>query len=96
MEDQLLFVAEDLPPHFADALCMGDAPEVRERLRAMLDKMRAALSWPWNSSSVSDYRERVWPSLLARLPDAGEAARLLREFEDEASRLDDVATFRLG
>lgn len=96
MEDQLLFVAEDLPPPIADVPYVAGAPEVRERLNAMLDKMRAASSWPWNSSIVSDCRERVWPSLLARLPDAGEAARLLQDFEEETVRLDDAATFRLG
>lgn len=80
---QTLFVAEDLPQ------CFPDAPEIRERLQGMLAKMRAAASWPWKPSTVSHYRETVWPALLAKLPDADEAARLRAAIETEIARLAD-------
>jgi hypothetical protein len=60
---------------------------VRERLEAMLVKMRAAASWPWRPATVSFYRETLWPSLLGRLPHA-EATRLCSEMEAETTRLD--------
>jgi hypothetical protein len=78
----ILFVEEDLPRY------VPDAPDVRERLQAMLGKMRAAASWPWKSATVCHYRETVWPSLLGRLPDPDEAVRLRAEMETEIARLD--------
>ncbi|HEX4157058.1 MAG TPA: hypothetical protein VHY79_01160 [Rhizomicrobium sp.] len=67
-----------------------DVDAVRERLEAALVKMRAAASWPWKDSTASRYRETVWPSLLKRLPDEAEAARLRAEMEAEIARLDAV------
>lgn len=61
---------------------------MRDRLNGMLDKMRAAASWPWKASTVAFYRETVWPSLLSKLPDKDEAARFHAEIEAEAGRLD--------
>ena len=40
-------------------------------------------------STVSLYRESVWPSLLGKLADESESARLRSEIETEAARLDD-------
>ena len=57
----------------------------------MLDKMRAAATWPWKSSTVCLHRESVWPSLLGKLADEIEAARLRSEMEVEAARLDAAA-----
>ena len=65
-----------------------DVAAIRERLEAVLAKMRAAASWPWKEATVSHYRETVWPSLLDKLPDAAEADRLRSEMETEIARLD--------
>lgn len=78
----LLFAEDELP--WRPAYDPGD---VRDRLEAMLAKMRAAASWPWKPSTVCFYRETFWPSLLSKLPDAEEAAHL-REMEAEITRLD--------
>jgi hypothetical protein len=78
----LLFAEEELPWRPA-----WDPDEVRERLETMLVKMRAAASWPWKSSTVSHYRENLWPSLLAKLAQA-DAARLRAEMAAEIARLD--------
>ncbi|HEY6578214.1 MAG TPA: hypothetical protein VIY09_02750 [Rhizomicrobium sp.] len=67
-----------------------DVASVRERLDTALVKMRAAASWPSKDSTVFHYRETVWPSLLKKLPDAAEAARLRSEMEAEIGRLDAV------
>ena len=61
------------------------------RLEAMLAKMRAAASWPWKSSTVGMYRDTLWPSLLSKLPNPEEAARLRCEMEAEITRLDAAA-----
>ena len=65
-----------------------DVGAVRDRLTEALDKMRAAASWPWKAATVSNYRETVWPSLLNKLPDKAEAARIRAEIEAEVIRLD--------
>lgn len=65
-----------------------DVDAVRDRLIEMLDKMRAAASWPWKATTVALYRETVWPSLLRKLPDAGEAAQLRAELDAEIARLE--------
>ena len=78
-----LFREDDLPFQAA-----YDVDAVRGRLQAMLDKMRAAASWPWKSATVASYREILWPSLLAKLPDRQEAIRFRVEFAAEAARLD--------
>lgn len=65
-----------------------DVGAVRNRLNDMLDKLRAAASWPWKASTVAFYRETVWPSLLSKLPDAEEAMRFRVEFETEIARLE--------
>ena len=82
--DRSFLFAEDALP-FQPAYDVG---AVRERLEAALVKMRAAASWPWKDSTASRYRESVWPSLLKKLPDAAEAARLKAEMEAEIARLD--------
>ena len=60
---------------------------MRDRLQTMLDKMRAAASWPWKASTVAHYRETLWPSLQSKLP-KHEAERLHADIEVEAARLD--------
>jgi len=65
-----------------------DVDAVRNRLNEILDKMRAAASWPWKAATVDNYRQSLWPSLLNKLPDAEEAARWRAEIEAEARRLD--------
>lgn len=79
-----MFAEDDLPRY------VPDAQDVRERLQAVLDKIRAAASWPWKAATVSHYRETLWPSLLSKLPEE-EAARWRFELETEAARLDAVA-----
>jgi hypothetical protein len=79
----ILFSEDELPRR-----PLHDPQEARERLQAMLDKMRAAASWPWKAATVSSYRESLWPSLLGRLADDAEAARFRAEIEAEAARLD--------
>jgi hypothetical protein len=79
-----LFLEEELPRYVADTAA------VRDRLQDMLAKMQAAASWPWKASTVATYRETLWPSLLSKLPDDAEAARLRREIEAEIARLDSV------
>jgi hypothetical protein len=78
--------AEDALPVF-----MPDAEAAREKLQDMLAKMRAAASWPWKSATVELYRQTVWPSLLDKLGDAQEAARLRAEIHTEITRLDAAA-----
>jgi len=80
----ILFSEEELPQRPA-----YDPQDVRGKLQAFLDKMRAAASWPWKCSTVSHYREAVWPSLLGKLSE-DEAARFRSEFEAEAARLNAV------
>lgn len=65
-----------------------DVGAVRGRLNGMLDKMRAAASWPWKASTVASYRETVWPALLNKLTDSEEAMRLRVEIAAESERLD--------
>jgi hypothetical protein len=84
--DQLLMFAEDALPVF-----MPDAEAAREKLQDMLEKMRAAASWPWKNTTVVLYRENVWPSLLGKLGDEQEAARLRAEIHTEITRLDAAA-----
>ena len=50
--------------------------------------MRAAASWPWKAATVAHYRDSLWPSLIAKLTDAGEAMRFRVEIAAEAARLD--------
>ena len=61
---------------------------VRNRFIDFLAQMTAAQKWPWDENQVEFYRERVWPYLYARLPDAAEAADWKRKLEAEAARLD--------
>jgi hypothetical protein len=77
-----LFLEEDLPRYAADTAA------VRDRLQEMLAKMQAAASWPWKATTVESYRERLWPSLLARLSDPTEAAKLRAALDAEIARLD--------
>ena len=82
MDDQpALF--DDLPVQPA-----YDVGAVRNRLDDILDKMRAAASWPWKASTVAFYRETVWPQLLEKLTDREEAMRYRVDMEAEANRLD--------
>jgi hypothetical protein len=82
----ILFAEEDLPRR-----PLHDPREARERLQAMLGKMRAAASWPWKAATVSSYRESLWPLLLGCLADEAEASRFRAEIEAEAARLDAAA-----
>lgn len=61
---------------------------VRNRFIDFLAQMSAAQTWPWEENQVAFYRERVWPYLYEKLPDAGEAADWKRRMEIEAARLD--------
>jgi hypothetical protein len=61
---------------------------VRNRLAEMLEKMQAAEQWPWDPVMVELYREKVWPYLYERLPDANEAAQWRQRIEAEIERLD--------
>ena len=79
---QLPMFAEDALP-----FVVPDADAARERLQAMLDKMRAAASWPWKAATVEQYRETLWPSLLSKLSET-EADRLRAAMEAETARLD--------
>ncbi len=63
---------------------------VRNRLRGLLDEMRAAERWPWEGAVLELYRDIVPPQLYAGLTDAEEAARWRAEIEAEAARLDSV------
>ena len=81
-----LFAENELPSRPA-----YDPGEVRERLEAMLVKLRAAANWPWKASTVESYRETLWPSLLSKLIDTDDAARLRSEMETEIARLDAAA-----
>lgn len=80
------------PSLFADGALperpLHDPQEARARLNGMLATLRAAASWPWKEATVRSYREKLWPALLGRLPDATEAARLRAEIEAEIARLD--------
>ena len=61
---------------------------VRNRFLDFLAEMTAAEMWPWDDNQVAFYRERVWPYLYERLPDAVEAADWRCRIEAEAARLD--------
>lgn len=63
---------------------------VRNRLRGLLEEMRAAERWPWDGAVLDLYRDIVPPRLYAELPDAEEAARWRAQIEAEAARLDSV------
>ena len=82
----ILFAEADLPQR-----PVYHSQDVADKLHAFLDKMRAAASWPWKASTVSNYRETVWPSLLGKLPDKAEAAQFRADIEAEAARLDAAA-----
>jgi hypothetical protein len=82
--DAPLLFAEDTLPWQATY----DVGAVRDRLEAALVKMRAAANWPWRDSTVSHYRETIWPSLLGKLPDDADRTGLRSELETEISRLD--------
>lgn len=86
MDAPLLFAEDALPWQAA-----YDVGAVRDRLEAALTKMRAAANWPWRDSTVSHYRETIWPSLLGKLPDTPDTARLRSELEAEIIRLDAAA-----
>jgi hypothetical protein len=81
----LMFAEDDLPRY------EPGADDARARLENMLDRMRVAANWPWKSSTVSLYRETLWPSLLGKLADKNEAARLGDELDAETARLDAAA-----
>jgi hypothetical protein len=82
----ILFAEENLPRR-----PLHDPQDARNRLKDMLDKMRAAASWPWKASTVASYRESLWPSLLSKLPDEEESARWRAEIDAEIARLDAAA-----
>ncbi len=77
-----MFAEEDLPRY------IPGAEDARDKLQGMLEKMRGAASWPWKASTVSLYRETLWPSLLGKVADGPEAARLRSEMAKEIARLD--------
>jgi hypothetical protein len=65
-----------------------DVDAVRGRLNDMLDKMRAAASWPWKAATVASYRQTLWPQLIEKLTDPEEAMRFRADIAAEAARLD--------
>jgi hypothetical protein len=79
-----MFAEDDLPRY------QPGADDARSRLESMLDRMRVAANWPWKSSTVSLYRDTLWPSLLGKLAD-DEATRLRAEIDTEIARLDAAA-----
>jgi hypothetical protein len=81
-----LFVEEEMGPK--PKAYVPDPQHVRNRLRGLLDEMRAAERWPWEGSVLSLYRDIVPPQLYAALPDAEESARWRADIEAEAARLD--------
>jgi hypothetical protein len=83
--EPILFAESELPKR-----PLHDPQELRGKLQAFLEKMRAAASWPWKASTVAHYRKTVWPQLLAKLPDADETESIRADIEAEAARLDAV------
>lgn len=81
-----LFVEEEMGPK--PKAYMPNPQAVRNRLRGLLDEMRAAERWPWEGAVLTLYRDIVPPQLYAALPDTDEAARWRAEIEAEAARLD--------
>jgi hypothetical protein len=63
-------------------------PIVRNTLKDMLDKMRAAKTWPWSESMVEININRHIPYLIGLLSDPAEAARWRAEIGAEAARLE--------
>ena len=61
---------------------------VRNRFIDFLAQMTAAKTWPGDDDHVETLRERTWPYLYAKLPDAAEAAEWKGKIEVEAARLD--------
>jgi predicted lipid-binding transport protein (Tim44 family) len=61
---------------------------VRNRFIDFLAQMSVAETWPWDDSHIETLRERTWPYLYAKLPDAAEAAEWKAKIEVEAARLD--------
>lgn len=61
---------------------------VRNRFIDFLAQMSAAKTWPWDEDHVETLRERTWPYLYAKLPDAAEALEWKTKIEAEAARLD--------
>ncbi|MGH8324837.1 MAG: hypothetical protein ACRETD_13730, partial [Steroidobacteraceae bacterium] len=86
LDQPILFRDEELPQR-----PLHDPDAARTRLSDMLGRMQAAASWPWKDATVRHYREALWPSLLARLPETGEAGRLRAEIDAECARLDAAA-----
>ena len=50
--------------------------------------MKAAETWPWDEDHIETLRERTWPYLYAKLPDAAEAKTWKTQIEAEVKRLD--------
>jgi hypothetical protein len=61
---------------------------IRNRFIEFLAEMQAASTWPWDENHVETLRERTWPYLFAKMPDAAEAADWKAKIEAEAKRLD--------
>lgn len=84
------------PDHFGDVrpaprTYVPKPQHVRNRFIDFLAQMSTAETWPWDERQVAFYRERVWPYLYEKLPDAEEAAEWRRKMEAEAARLDRAA-----
>ena len=92
------FVQKDLFGTLQPDLFGEDAPQpkphhvnpqhVRNRFIDFLAQMTAAKTWPWDDGHVETLRERTWPYLYAKLPDAAEAAEWKAKIEAEAARLE--------
>ena len=67
-----------------------DPDKVRNRLRHLLNELRASANWPWRGAVLSLRRDSVLPQLCDHLPDTDEAARWRAEIEAEIARLDSV------
>ncbi len=63
---------------------------VRNSLSSMLEKMRAADTWPWSVSMVRLHREQTFDYLCALIPDEDERQDWRLRIAAEVTRLDDA------
>jgi hypothetical protein len=66
-----------------------DPRHVRNRLADLLDKMKAAESWPWEPVIARMHRDRTIPYLCQLLP-VDESDDWRRSFEAEIARLESI------
>lgn len=73
------------------AVARPDPRHVRNRLTALLSKMQASATWPWEPAVVRLHRERTFAYLCDLLPEPGEAEDWRQRIAAEAARLDAAA-----